>query len=287
MRNKKIGVIALTLALTTASVTPAFAASWQQDNIGYWYQEDNGSYPVNTWRWLDGNNDGIAECYYFDNNGYMLANTTTPDGYSVNSDGAWVENGVVQTQGSNTTNTTISHSEGYDPAHPLANKIDEYGLDIMDSWYKADLIVSKNIQARLTNQMEYYDPDMYLGDNAHIGRQREEELYNWFCNWLNGLDLDGMSEMDKAMEIKKILSEAEYDATNGNTIYGILIEKKGRCAEYAMTAVALAKAIGLKHAVSGSGNHMGYYIQVDGISYYGSNDYLNLEYPRNEWTVFD
>jgi len=52
----------------------------------------------NSWQWLDGNGDGAAECYYFDGNGYMLANTTTPDGYMVNADGAWMENGAVQTK---------------------------------------------------------------------------------------------------------------------------------------------------------------------------------------------
>lgn len=51
--------------------------------------------------WIDGNNDGKAECYYFDSVGYMLVNTTTPDGCTVNADGAWTQNGVVQTQGTN------------------------------------------------------------------------------------------------------------------------------------------------------------------------------------------
>ena len=54
--------------------------------------------PVNTWAWIDGNKDGIAECYYFNENGYMLANTNTPDNYTVNENGAWTINGVVQTK---------------------------------------------------------------------------------------------------------------------------------------------------------------------------------------------
>ena len=39
----------------------------------------------------------MAECYYFAPNGYVLTNTTI-DGSEVNADGAWVVNGVVQTQ---------------------------------------------------------------------------------------------------------------------------------------------------------------------------------------------
>ncbi len=49
------------------------------------------------WQWLDGNEDGIAECYAFDREGWMYADTATPDGYTVNTDGAWAVNGAVQT----------------------------------------------------------------------------------------------------------------------------------------------------------------------------------------------
>lgn len=66
----------------------AFAGQWVQNTTGWWWQEDNGSYPVSQWKWLDGNKDGIYECYAFDSNGYIYTNTTTPDGYTVNADGA-------------------------------------------------------------------------------------------------------------------------------------------------------------------------------------------------------
>ena len=46
------------------------------------------------WQWLDGNEDGIAECYAFDREGWMYADTATPDGYTVNTDGAWAVNGA-------------------------------------------------------------------------------------------------------------------------------------------------------------------------------------------------
>lgn len=39
------------------------------------------------WHWIDG------YCYYFDENCKMAAGCVTPDGYTVNSDGRWVENG--------------------------------------------------------------------------------------------------------------------------------------------------------------------------------------------------
>ena len=46
------------------------------------------------WQWIDGN------CYYLDsqgqNEGALYRNTTTPDGFTVDSEGRWVVNGAVQ-----------------------------------------------------------------------------------------------------------------------------------------------------------------------------------------------
>lgn len=78
--------------------TTGFAGQWISDARGWWYSNDNGTWPAGTWQWIDGNGDNIAECYYFDANGYMLANANTPDSYAVNADGAWVLNGTVQTK---------------------------------------------------------------------------------------------------------------------------------------------------------------------------------------------
>ena len=75
--------------------TAVFAGEWRQDSTGYWWQNDDGSYPKAAWQWLDGNRDGVAECYYFGQDGYMAANTEI-DGYQVNGDGAWTVDGVVQ-----------------------------------------------------------------------------------------------------------------------------------------------------------------------------------------------
>ena len=54
----------------------------------------------------DGNGDGVAEWYYFDGNGYIATNGTTPDGYQVNAEGQWMQNGVVQTKSTVTTANT-------------------------------------------------------------------------------------------------------------------------------------------------------------------------------------
>lgn len=96
--KKTIKVLGLVAIMTLSMSIQVFAGEWKKNDTGWWYQNNDNSYPVNTWAWIDGNKDGIAECYYFNENGYMLANTNTPDNYTVNESGAWTVNGVVQTK---------------------------------------------------------------------------------------------------------------------------------------------------------------------------------------------
>ena len=99
MRSKKLITALFTCAMICAlSLTVLANGSWQSDANGWWWQNDDGTYPVSSWQWLDGNNDGIAECYYFNEAGYMLAGTTTPDGQTVDADGKLTVGGVIQTQ---------------------------------------------------------------------------------------------------------------------------------------------------------------------------------------------
>ncbi len=95
---KKIVVTMLTIVVMITSSINTYAGEWKKDNIGWWYENDNGSYPTNSWQWIDGNNDGIAESYYFDGDGYLLTNTITPDGFQVNENGIWIINGLIQSK---------------------------------------------------------------------------------------------------------------------------------------------------------------------------------------------
>ena len=94
----------------TSGTQNAVSEGWKQDNTGWWYQNADGSYPANSWKEING------AWYYFEGNGYMasnkwignyyvgasgamLTNTTTPDGYQVGADGAWIQanNNTVDT----------------------------------------------------------------------------------------------------------------------------------------------------------------------------------------------
>ncbi len=93
--KKWLKTAALSAVFALSVSATAFAGQWQQNTDGWWWQEDDGSYPQNTWRWLDGNSDGLAECYYFDSNGYMVTNTSV-NGYQIDLNGRWVQDGAVQ-----------------------------------------------------------------------------------------------------------------------------------------------------------------------------------------------
>lgn len=70
-------ILTIAAALVSMAATPIYAAGWQ---------------------WMDYNHDNVSECYYVQDDGSVLTSTTTPDGYVVNENGAWTENGVVQTR---------------------------------------------------------------------------------------------------------------------------------------------------------------------------------------------
>ena len=96
MTNKNlIRSIFIGIALTAAMSVSSFAGQWKLDDRGWWYQNDDGTYPAAEWKWIDGNVDGTAECYYFYSDGYM-AYSNEIDGYHVNEAGQWVVGGRVQ-----------------------------------------------------------------------------------------------------------------------------------------------------------------------------------------------
>ncbi len=106
--KKKILIVTAALALSLGISGTSLAAGWQQNETGRWYENDDKTYPVNTW--LQDPADG--KWYHFDINGYMQtgwiqdngkyyyldivsgamwANTTTPDGYKLDASGAWIQ----------------------------------------------------------------------------------------------------------------------------------------------------------------------------------------------------
>lgn len=64
-RKKKLLAAACALAMLSCSPLTALAGTWQSDDRGWWYQQDDGSYPAGSWF----EDQGIW--YHFDESGYM------------------------------------------------------------------------------------------------------------------------------------------------------------------------------------------------------------------------
>lgn len=60
-------------------------SGWNSNNVGKWYEDEYGNYPTSQWKYIDG------YWYYFNNYGFMLEDTVTPDGYTVDKEGRWIK----------------------------------------------------------------------------------------------------------------------------------------------------------------------------------------------------
>lgn len=85
---KASAIFAVTAVMTAGMAMTAMAGQWVQDQKGWRYQKHDGSYLTDCSQWLDGNQDGIAERYFFDASGYMYSDTSVPvllsDGSTIN-----------------------------------------------------------------------------------------------------------------------------------------------------------------------------------------------------------
>ena len=90
MHQTKIYVLSLIFIILFCNYTFTLTIN---DNRYYYNKRD---YYKSCWQWLDLNDDGIYECYYFNVLGHMYKDGITPDGYKVNNNGEWIVDGVVQ-----------------------------------------------------------------------------------------------------------------------------------------------------------------------------------------------
>lgn len=104
-------LLAVTTFISIGACPTAFAGTWKQDSVGWQWQEGNQKMNVSTWKWIDSNNDGLAECYYFGSDGYILTDTTI-DGYTVDASGAWTEDGVIRQRAATPSVSIAANQKG-------------------------------------------------------------------------------------------------------------------------------------------------------------------------------
>ncbi|MCB7318464.1 CAP domain-containing protein [Lacrimispora sp. 210928-DFI.3.58] len=154
--------ILLAAVFTVLAAAPAYAGQWIQDDVGWWWQDDDGSYPANWSRWLDGNRDGIYELYYFDESGYLYTNTSLFDGMvTVDENGASVKGGTVMTM-------------AYDPDENMGKYFEktaetaEESREELDPYELACRIIELVNEERETHGKEALDVNDELLENAMV-----------------------------------------------------------------------------------------------------------------------
>lgn len=293
MRKSFVKVVTLTAALSMLIPSTVFAGQWKQEGNTWKYQNDDGSYVTNNWQWIDG------KSYCFDFNGNMYANTTTPDGYTVNADGQWTVDGVVQNQ--NAGNVSAANNDEF----PLKGRVEKY-LDTYEGnyvwyWTNANLVREGLVPAGMTpmtyrNNRTVADKDITyniglsgnsidvlaklagLPDMASSNSPEVIALANEVKEFMNSFDWRNASDLEKATRICNRIHEASYDHDAANeaqttgwsdslsyTEYGCLVNGKAVCQGYAGAANLLGLAVGLKTFEMGDVGHTYPLFLVDGI----------------------
>lgn len=108
---RTLAVLSLTVSLATIPMT-AYASQWIQSTAGWKVQSDDGTYLTS--QWYQSPESGLF--YYLGADGYMMINVTTPDGFQVGADGAWIQptqksDPVVQPTQSSSDDSMISEEE--------------------------------------------------------------------------------------------------------------------------------------------------------------------------------
>ena len=81
---KKTKLLLTIIGMSASMSITSLAGEWKQDDIGWWYQNDDGSYPAKVLKQIDG------VWYYFNDSGYMqIGDVQFSDGWlNFRSDGS-------------------------------------------------------------------------------------------------------------------------------------------------------------------------------------------------------
>ena len=261
IRDNMLRVVSGALVMSILLSNVAFAGEWKQEGSTWKYQNDDGSLAKNTWQWINGRS------YCFDGNGVMYSNTTTPDGYTVNADGAWTVNGVIQEQ----TNSASVVDEQYPLAHlrkyfdtdtqsyldlnwSYRNVYSKYHVDDASTIIMDNAVAEKDVFVMLSNMQG--ECLLAIAKLAGVPLKGFEDaannsmvvaIENELRSFLNSFDWKNASDYEKAVAIAKKVNEAEYN-NNGDYAhlqYGCLVEKKAACDGFTNTAEILGMCVGL------------------------------------------
>lgn len=235
----KVAVVFMTVSLMPMTT---FAGTWENTFSGYRYQKDDGSYATSEWA------EDQGKFYYLDQNGRMMSNTTTPDGYLVAADGSWVmENQVLG---------------GY-VRTPYDNRPYRYDLE----WQV--FVFDEDTDYAWVNDTRVLAAVRGITSVSELS-EKQQMVYGEVCKFLSGFDY-GASEYEKAKQVyeeitkRAVYNDGKYTEAD-DEVYSILINGTGKCVGFARTYKLFANAVGLKCEFRENGAHMWNAVYVDGVA---------------------
>jgi len=230
---------------------------WYYDKPGHnWrYRNALGEWITSEWAWIDTNGDNVAQCYYFDDNSFLVRGCEV-DGYAVDASGCWIEDGEIQTldvlsvQGWNSLNGAYGYFyNGWrctDMITPDNVYLDEQGFPATESDIDKEFMATESdgcvciAISKKTHFLEVWDhgemTHSYVittgagdGDKEVSGDDKTPEGEFFVCgknpgsSYARGLFLNYPNSEDAQRGLDEgLISRAEYDAivsaeANGQT----------------------------------------------------------------------
>ena len=155
--SKIIKIIISSLFINSFIIVSVHAGTWirDTDKTSWRYALGSDNYYKNTWQWIDGNKDGVAECYAFDADGWLYTNTKTPDGYDVNLEGAWVVNDVIQTKSLSELSASVKTE--YKKTSDNYSSKNVYKSNLEQEKMKMQTLINEYRQGKKWNLVDFQD----------------------------------------------------------------------------------------------------------------------------------
>ncbi len=150
----------------------SFAGEWKPDAKG-WRYDKGDTYAASEWikdgeKWYYINADGYMLSntwvgnYYLGTDGAMLVNTTTPDGYQVGADGAWLPDSQPQTSANQYLDAYATFLRSYKIPKGSSPR---FQLLYLDHDAIPELLISENSGSMVQGQLYHY----YQGQVQALG----------------------------------------------------------------------------------------------------------------------